>query len=331
MIKMSDVAERANVSTATVSRVLRNPSTVKEETRRKVLKVIEELNYQPNVLARQLRTNRSNTVLVVIPSLTNTVFSQILGGIEKVASRYDYRVLLGHSNYQAAENIGFLDHLKQKQVDGMILLTSQLGEELLTEIAKEYPIVLTSEFIEGSLIPTVSIDNVESGKNATEHLIHLGHRRIGHLSGPLNGLISQGRLKGYKEALAEHGIDCDDALVQEGDFTFESGELLMGKWLNTPHPPTALFAANDEMAIGAMKATLQRGLRVPEDLAVVGFDNIKFSSVFQPSLSTIGQPLLEMGAKSMRLLIQQINQEVLEQSQYVLSSELIIRESCGAD
>lgn len=330
MVKMSDVAKRAQVSTATVSRVLRKPAAVKEETRLKVLKVIEELNYQPNVLARQLRTNKTNTILVVVPTITNTVFTQILGGIEKVASENDYRVLLGNSNNQKEKNVGYLDHLKQRQVDGMILLTSELGEDLLTEMASVYPIVLTSEYIEGSSIPTVSIDNFLSGKKATEHLIQLGHTKIAHLSGPMNSLLSLERFKGYQEALKIHGLFNSEDLVQEGDFSFLSGYRLTKFWLKQSEPPTALFAANDEMAIGAMKAVLEQGKRIPEDLAVVGFDNIAFSSIFEPTLTTVAQPLLEMGIQSMKLLIQQINQEEIKKTQYVLESELVIRQSCGS-
>ncbi|WEG11844.1 LacI family DNA-binding transcriptional regulator [Pullulanibacillus sp. KACC 23026] len=331
MIKMSDVARKANVSTATVSRVLRNPHSVKEETRKKVLRVIEELNYQPNALARQLRTSRAHTILVVVPTITNTVFAQVLGGIDQLAGEYGYRVLLANSNGHKEKSMSYLDHLKQKQVDGVILLTSELGEALLADIAKEYPIVLTSEFIPGSIIPTVSIDNVRSGQQATEHLIQLGHQRIAHLTGPLEGLLSQGRLAGYKEALERHGIPYDQGLVQEGDFSFESGSELMKGWLESPDPPTALFAANDEMAIGAMKAAIEKGIDIPNNLAVVGFDNIQFSSIFEPMLTTVAQPFHDMGVQSMKLLLKQINQEEIEHPQIVLDSELIIRQSCGAN
>lgn len=330
MIKMRDVAKQADVSTATVSRVLRNPASVKEETRLKVLKVIEELNYQPNILARQLRTNKTNTVLIVIPTITNTVFAEMLGGIESVATRNDYRVLLGNSNHQKERNIGYLDYLKQKQVDGVIFLTSELGEAILNEIALEHPMVLTSEYIKGAQFPMVTIDNVHCGRQATEHLIQLGHSRIAHLAGPSDGLLGYDRLKGYREALLAHHLSFDETLVQEGTFTFESGYQIMKSWLESEAPPTAVFAANDEMAIGAMKAALELGKRIPEDLAVIGFDNIKFSSVFVPSLTTVAQPFFEMGAKSMNLLIQQINQEPIPDHHFVLQSELIIRHSCGA-
>jgi LacI family transcriptional regulator, repressor for deo operon, udp, cdd, tsx, nupC, and nupG len=330
MIKMRDVAKHAHVSTATVSRVLRNPSTVKEETRLKVLKVIEELNYQPNILARQLRTNKTNTILIVIPTITNTVFAEMLGGIESVATQNDYRVLLGNSNHQTERNIGYLDYLKQKQVDGVIFLTSELGENILNEIASEHPMVLASEYIQGARFPMVSIDNVLCGQKATEHLIELGHSRIAHLSGPFESLLSLDRLNGYKEALSAHHIKFDETLVQEGQFSFESGNRIMKEWLSRPHPPTAVFAANDEMAIGAMKAALELGKRIPEDLAMVGFDNIRFSSVFEPSLTTIAQPFFEMGAESMNLLIQQINQEPIPNNHFVLKSDLVIRQSCGS-
>jgi LacI family transcriptional regulator, repressor for deo operon, udp, cdd, tsx, nupC, and nupG len=329
MIKMSDVAKQAKVSTATVSRVLRNPDAVKKETREKVLHVIEQLNYQPNVLARHLRTNKTNTILVVLPNLTNTVFSQVFGGIEKVANENDYRVLLRNFNDKEDNHNGYFDNLLQKQVDGMILLTARLGEQQLVEMAKKYPLVLTSEFIEGSKIPTVSIDNISSARAATKHLIKLGHKRIAHISGPLEGLLGRHRLQGYEQAIRQHNLEYDSALIQVGDFSFQSGYNLMLKLMALERPPTAVFAANDEMAMGVIRATKEQGMRVPHDLAVVGFDNIYFSSIFDPALTTISQPLFEMGEKSMELLLAQIRQEYIKKKQHVLDTKLIIRDSCG--
>lgn len=329
MIKMSDVAKKANVSTATVSRVLRNPDTVRKETRAKVLSVIEQLNYQPNVLARHLRTSKTNTILVALPNLTNTVFAQIFGGIEKVAHENEYRVLLRNLNNKEDHSDGYLDYILQKQVDGMILLTSKLGEERLLEMASLHPIVLASEFLEGSKIPTVSIDNISSARLATEHLIQLGHQRIAHISGPLEGLLGRHRLKGYQLALEKHHIQCDSLLIKEGDFSFESGCTLMHQLMALENPPTAVFAANDEMAMGVIKAAKEHGFLVPRDLAVVGFDNIYFSSIFEPALTTVSQPLFKMGEKSMELLLSQIRREALRKKHYVLDTELIIRDSCG--
>lgn len=326
---MSDVAKLANVSKATVSRVLRNPETVKEQTRQKVLIAIEKLNYQPNLLARQFRRTETKTVLVVVPTIINNVFPQMIGGIDFEATKQGYKVLLGNTNKNPHKTEIFINELKQKQVDGMILLTIPLDEKVITEVAANYPVVLTSDYNDGFNIPTVSIDNISSGREATEHLIKLGHTRIAHISGPLEISISRDRLKGYRQALLQHELELDSLLVQEGDNSFESGYNQMQKLLAIDYPPTAVFAANDLMAMGVVKAAKAQGLKVPEDIAVVGFDNIMFSDIFEPALTTIEQPFFEMGKRSMELLLQQINGEKITKIKHVLSTKLTIRDSCG--
>lgn len=328
MVTISDVAKLANVSTATVSRVLSNSGNVKKETTEKVLEAIQKLNYQPNVLARQLRKLETKTVLVVVPDITNTFFSKILRGIERVAIENDYEVLLGDTGNDVERERGYLDILRQKKADGMILLTARLESHLLEEIAGEFPVVLACEYLEGSTIPTVSIDNISSARKATEYLINLGHRRIGFISGPLNVILSRDRLKGFRQAMAQHNIPIESFLVQEGDFSFESGYNMMMKFLALDQPPTAVFAANDEMAIGAIKAIKSKGLHVPDDISVVGFDDIKFASIYEPALTTISQPMFEIGKKAMELLIKLINKDQLEKNQYILEDQLVIRETC---
>lgn len=329
MVKMSDVAKLANVSTATVSRVLRNPETVKENTRKKVLNVIEQLNYQPNILARHFRRNETNTILVMVPNILNTVFTGIIEGIESEAARNGYRVLLGNTNKSVENEYGLIDLLKQKQTDGMILFSARMDPKTLVNLSEEYPIVLTTAYIDGLKVPTVSIDNISSSRNAVEHLIKLGHTRIAHISGPLEFSGSRDRYKGYQQALLQNDLKIDSMLVQEGDFTLESGYNLMLKFIAMEHPPTAVFTANDEMAMGVVKAAKDHGLKVPEDLAVVGFDNISFSAIFEPALTTIAQPLFKMGQVSMQLLLQQIQGVQVSKIQHILESELIIRDSCG--
>jgi LacI family transcriptional regulator, repressor for deo operon, udp, cdd, tsx, nupC, and nupG len=328
MVRISDVAKLANVSTATVSRVLSNSGNVKKETAEKVLEAIQKLNYQPNMLARQLRKLETKTVLVVVPDITNTFFSKVLRGIEHVAIENGYQVLLGDTGNNIERERGYLNILRQKKADGMILLTARLEPHLLEEIASEFPVVLACEYLEGSTIPTVSIDNISSARKATEHLIHLGHRRIGFISGPLNVILSRDRLKGFRQAMAQHGIPVESYLIQEGDFSFESGYNMMMKFLALDQPPTAVFAANDEMAIGAIKAIKSKGLRVPDDISIVGFDDIQFASIYEPALTTISQPMFEIGKKAMELLIKLINKDKLEKSQYILEDQLVIRETC---
>lgn len=326
-IKMSDVAKKANVSTATVSRVLSNPAVVKEETRRKVMEVIEELQYRPHVIARQFRTQETKMVLVVVPDITSIFFSEVLRGIEHAAVSRNYQVVLGDSENNLEREKQYVDLLYQKQVDGVILLTAKLPKEMLEQLASEFPIVLACEYYDGIDVPTVSIDNIGSARKATEHLVHLGHKRIGHISGPAGIILSRDRLQGYKEALQNNGLLVDEAYIAEGPLTIESGYRRMKMLLSLDNPPTAVFVYNDEMAWGAIKAVKDHGLRIPEDIAVVGFDNLKISEVVEPHLSTIEQPKYLIGKKSMELLLQLIHGKPLEKKNYVLNSSLIVRHS----
>ncbi|WP_306462119.1 LacI family DNA-binding transcriptional regulator [Jeotgalibacillus sp. S-D1] len=329
MVKMIDVAKLANVSTATVSRVLRNPDSVKKKTRDKVLESIEQLNYQPNVLARHFRRSKTNTILVIVPNIANTIFSQMVQGIEATASQNNYRVLLGNSNRNVEKEYDFLNILRQRQVDGMILLSGKIDRDTLQELLEQYPIVLASEYLKDVEMSTVCINNIKCGKEATKHLLAQGHRRVAHISGPMNSMLSVDRQGGYLEAMNEYGLKRDNRLILEGDFSFESGYERMKGFLRLKDRPTALFAASDEMAMGAIKAAKAEGIAVPEELAVVGFDDIRFSSIFEPGITTVAQPAVEMGNTSMELLLKHIKDPAFKPELIMLESEMIIRESCG--
>jgi LacI family repressor for deo operon, udp, cdd, tsx, nupC, and nupG len=327
MVSIIDVAKKANVSTATVSRVISNTGTVKKETAEKVLVAIQTLNYQPNMLARQLRRMETKTILVVVPDITNTFFSNVFRGIESVADENGYQVLLGDTGNIVERECGYFDILRQRKADGMILLTARSDQHLLEEISGEYPIVLACEYFEGSKLPTVSIDNISSARKATEHLLSLNHKRIGHISGPLELLVGRDRLKGFQQAMVQNNLPVDAYLIQEGDFSFESGFNLMLKILALENPPTAVFAGNDEMAMGTIKAIKSKGLKVPEDISVVGFDDIKFASIFEPALTTVSQPTFAIGKQAMELLIKLMNNDKLEKDQFMLEDKLVIRDS----
>jgi LacI family repressor for deo operon, udp, cdd, tsx, nupC, and nupG len=327
MVKIVDVAKLANVSTATVSRVLTNSSAVRKETAEKVLAAIETLNYQPNILARQLRRMETKTILVVVPDITNTFFSKVLRGIESVANQNGYQVLLGDSLNDSKRESGYLNVLRQRKADGMILLTARLSAKEIEEIALEFPVVLACEYTPGLNVPTVSIDNVRSAKKAADYLIDLGYKRIGFISGPFDVVLGRDRLEGFRQAITERKLDVNGLLVQEGDFTFESGYANMMEFLALKSPPEAIFAANDEMAIGAIKAIHSKGLKVPEDISVMGFDDIEFASIFEPSLTTIAQPSFEIGETAMKLLMKQLNKEDIEKKQYILEDKLIVRDT----
>jgi LacI family transcriptional regulator, repressor for deo operon, udp, cdd, tsx, nupC, and nupG len=331
MIKLKEVAERANVSTATVSRVLSNTGKVTEKTKKKVLAAMEELNYQPNFLARQLRKLETKTILVVVPDIANTFFSKVIRGIESVAIQNGYQVLLGDSQNNSQSESQYLNHLRYKQVDGVILLTARTDSRLIEDLSDDYPVVLACEYLEGSRIPTVSIDNISSARKMTDHLIKQGHQRVAHISGPMNIILGRDRLKGYEQAVTQNNYEIDQVLVQEGDFSYESGYKLMEKFLALQNPPTAVFAANDEMAIGAIKAIKKHRLSVPEDIAVVGFDDIDMASIMDPELTTVAQPTFDIGSTAMDLLLCLMKKEPLTKKQFVLEDQLMIRQSCGAN
>ncbi|WP_226527142.1 LacI family DNA-binding transcriptional regulator [Metabacillus niabensis] len=326
-MKMSDVAKLANVSPATVSRVLSNPDLVSKETREKVMEVINKVNYKPHIVARQFRTKETKIILVVVPDITSAFFSKVLRGIEHVAVQNGYQVILGDTENDTEREQEYINLLLQKQADGMVLLTARQDKTQLEEIAEHFPMVLACEYMDGLNVPTVSIDNISSARKATEHLIQQGHTKIAHITGPINVILSRDRLRGFQQAMMSHDLEIDSAYIQEGDFTFESGYHQMLKLLALETPPSAVFAFNDEMAMGAIKAVKDSYLSVPEDVAIVGFDNIKMSSVIEPNLTTINQPKYEIGKKAMELLLKLINGESLQKKKFVMKDELIIRES----
>ncbi|WP_332631376.1 LacI family DNA-binding transcriptional regulator [Halalkalibacter flavus] len=329
-MKMSDVAKLANVSTATVSRVISKPNSVSIDKRQRVLDVIKELNYQPHIIARQFKTNKTKTILVVVPDVTSAFFAEVLRGIEHIAIKNDYLVILGNTENKIDTEKKFVNLLPQRQVDGMVMLTARLDKKTLEDLSKKYPLVLACEYIEGLTVPTVSIDNISCARKVTEHLIRLGHTKIAHITGPINVILSRDRLKGYQEAMINNGLDIVKLYIQEGNFCFESGYDQMSKLLALEDRPTAVFIFNDEMAMGAIRAIKDSELNVPEDIAVVSFDNVYMSSVCEPRITTVNQPKYEIGRIAMDLLLKLINGEEVQNSKIILKDELIIRDSCGS-
>jgi LacI family repressor for deo operon, udp, cdd, tsx, nupC, and nupG len=331
MSKMKDVARLANVSTATVSRVLTGEDPVTSKTKEKVLWAIEQLNYRPNRLASNLRTLKSKTIVVVVRDITNSFFSDIIHGVEDVAYKHNYKVLLGDTRNDPKKESDYISLYNEKLVDGVILVATRNRKDTLNELTKGIPIVLTSEFLERVDFPMVTIDNIGMAKLATEHLISLGHSRIGFVSGPMNIAISQDRLMGYHQALLQHELPLHPNLIQEGDWSIESGYDGALRLLALESKPTAIFAANDEMALGVIKAVKKMGYHIPDDIAVVGFDNIKLASLLEPTLTTVSQPRYDIGVKVMEILLKLMNGESVTERQYILPCELIIRQSCGAN
>ena len=302
-----EVAKRAGVSTATVSRVLSQPDVVSPDTRRRVLRAVEQLGYTPNSAAKNLRTLRTGKLLVTVPDISNPFFSLILQGIEEAAQREGYAVLLGDTQHDAEREERYAMMLPRKEADGLIFLGHRLPKAaaaLVRAMAPRCaPVVNGCEFSPRVGVPSVHIDNAKAASEAMDHLYRLGHRRIGIVTGPLVSPLSRDRLSGAtaraKRAKAER-----DFIVMNGDFSIESGSVAAERLLGRRDPPTAIFCFNDEMAMGALETAKRRHVRVPDDLSVVGFDDIRFARYTDPPLTTVAQPMRAIGEGTVRLLLE---------------------------
>ncbi|GFM31262.1 LacI family DNA-binding transcriptional regulator [Novosphingobium sp. PY1] len=331
MATIIDIARRAGVSVATVSRTFSHPDKVRSGTREKVRKAVAELDYSPNALARSLRQMRSGTVIVIVPSIQNTFFSGIVQGVENVAHDNGFRVLLGETQGRQERLDYYAAMVSSRVADGLILLGSLLPGEV-TERMKEgaglpMPLVLACERFEDLTCPHVAIDNEKGAYEATRHLIDQGCRRIATVSGPAGNTLSQDRVVGYRRALAEAELPFLPDYVLEGDFTVESGYSAMADLLLVEPRADGIFFENDEMAIGALRAIREAGLSVPGDFAIVGFDDIRFAEFVDPPLSTIRQPTVEIGEAAMELMMRTLRAEDAGATEIILDHQLIIRAS----
>jgi len=325
MADIRTVAAAAGVSIATVSRVLKTPDVVTKATRDKVLAAVEATGYRPNALASGLRRAKSDNIVVVVPFIQNPFFSGVIQGIEGVAFAEGYQVLLGESQNDQKRLDSYAGMLRSKTADGLILL----GAALPSQLADGTPLVLACEYFPDHRIPAIHIDNEAAAREATRHLLSLGHRRIGKIAGPLGNPLSRDRVAGYRAALERAGIAYEEDLVVEGAFDVQSGHAAMSRLLDLGTPPTAVFSSSDEMAIGALKAAREHRLRVPEDLSLVGFDGIRFADFCDPPLTTMVQPTVEIGAAAARMMIAMLNGQEAAPEDIVLPASLLVRQSTG--
>ena len=302
-----EVAKRARVSTATVSRVLSRPDVVAEKTRRRVMNAVERLGYEPNSTAKNLRTLRTGKLIVSVPDISNPFFSLILQGIEAAAQREGYSVLVGDTQHDEKREEGYAMMLRRKEADGLIFLGHRLPHECATMIRamkpRCAPIVNGCEFSPTLGIPSVHIDNATAASDAMDHLYRLGHRRVGIVTGPLVSPLSRDRLRGATSRAKKAGAE-RDFIVMNGDFSIESGAVAAERLLGRKEAPTAIFCFNDEMAIGVIDTARRRKLRIPDDLSVVGFDDIRFARYTDPPLTTVAQPMRQIGEGTVRLLLE---------------------------
>jgi LacI family repressor for deo operon, udp, cdd, tsx, nupC, and nupG len=332
MATIREVADAAKVSIATASRALKTPNKVSRDKRERVLAAVEALRYTPNLLARNFRTARSHSILVVVSNFANPFFSNVIRGIEHVAAEHGYVVLLGETQDTTERARDFVALGAARLADGVILLSHLIDPAMFalhdTDPEDATPVVTACEF-GASGWPKIGIDNAQAAETAVTHLLSLGHRRIGVILGPSDNPLTRERLLGYRRALAGAGIAFDPALLVGGDFSLASGHDAVPLLLQAPQPPTGIFCFNDEMAIGAMVALRRSRLRVPEDVSVVGFDDIAVAAYASPPLTTVAQPTQAIGRTAMNRLIDLIDGAERSEETVLLPTEFVIRESTG--
>lgn len=330
MPTIREVAEKAGVSPTTVSHVINQTRFVSPEVRERVQRAMKELGYRPNALARSLRRGETLTLGLILPDSANPFFAEVGRAIESAAFAQGYSVILCNTEGDLEKERLYTRVLCDKQVDGMIFVAAGDQAGSLHELLeRELPVVVVDRDLGDVEVNAVLTDNLDGGYRATRHLIEKGHRRIGCITGPSHLTPSAERVTGYRQALREAGLPIDETLILRGDFHPASGRAAARAMLQRNEPPTAIFACNDLMAIGALQAAVELGLRVPEDLAIVGYDDIELASFSIPALTTIAQPKVEIGQRAVETLLQHIADRSLPATRTVLPVSLILRQSSG--
>jgi len=329
-ITINEIARQAGVSKATVSRVLNDSKPVSEDIRKRVLEVIESNNFKPSSVARSLSMRKSHLIGIIIPDLSNPVFSRIIAGIESYIRNLDYSLLITATDFDIDMKIQHIQILKDKGVDGLILVTDH-GNDAFFQAMIDFkkPIIMIGSDSAADSIPVVKIDNYKAASEATQYLVDLGHKHIGMIRGPLDDPQSGlERFHGYRDTLKKAGL-YDENLVVEGWYSFDDGFEGMEQLLSTKREMSAVFCACDLMAVGAMKCAHEKGIDVPKQLSVMGFDDVDIARMYSPSLSTVRQPFEEKGRLSIMTLVKMIEgkDENLSFQSEILPHQIIVRDS----
>jgi len=330
-VSLTDVARAAGVSNATVSRVLNGSNhPVAEEVRQRVLQVAEELGYRPNLIARGLRTKQTLTVGIIVENILSPFIPPITRGIHDYLRQYGYSSIIINSDWDPVAEAEAIEDLARRHIDGIIFVESCIrsSDEVSKLIHKPHVFVhrLFNSLNANSVVP----DDRHGACLAVRHLLELGHRRIAFINGPEGWDATINRMAGYQEEIAAWGVPFDPTLVDRGDWEVQSGYCAAQRLIKAGPPPTAIFAANDLMALGVIYAVQETGLRVPEDIAVVGYDDRDFSGFVRPAITTVRMPCEEMGRISAEFLLRLINKEVETIEPTLVKGELVVRQSCGA-
>lgn len=329
MVKIVDVARHAGVSTATVSRVLNSHPKVADDLRERVQRSVNALGYTVNVAARSLRTRKSSKILIVVPDISNPFFGDVIRGAEEAAREAGFSIIVGDTDGDALVENQYAALLDRQEVDGLAILGHRVPEPIRRLLDREdgaVPVVHACEYGPDLGLPSVHIDNVAAGADAVEHLLRLGHRHIGLVTGPLQSPLSRDRLAGARKAAeAAPGSSLE---VRHGDFSIASGFAAAGELIAAG--VSAIFCFGDEMALGALRALADAGLACPRDMSVVGFDDIRFAQFSQPRLTTIAQPRHRIGRTTVEILLRRLQGELDEAVSVSLPHELVVRDSTGA-
>ncbi len=328
-ITIKDVARVAQVSTTTVSHVINGTRFVDPLTKERVDDALKQLEYHPNSLARSLRSGITKVIGLIVPDISNQFFSEIARKIEDFGFHEGYSVVLCNSDDDPAKQVSYIHTLQAKQVDGIIFISSgSEPDDLARLVENNIPLVVADREVPLELADVVLLNNEKAGYDATRHLVELGHTAIACLTGPNHLTPSMQRMEGYRRCLREHGIPFRPELVAKGDFHFESGRDAVQRLLHSPRAPSAVFALNDMMAIGAIAAANDLGVRVPEDLSIIGFDNIALGTVVTPALTTMAQPIAELAYQAINLLLDRLNGARQDMNQrIILDATLVVRGS----
>jgi len=327
MVTIRDVAKKAGVSISTASYALNDSGPVSQETRQRVLKAAQELKYHPNANARHLRSSKTNTIGLIVSDLAGPFFSELIRGVQEKTLAADYDLM-------AISAIGGFDStaakfLKERRTDAIIIFAHNLDDGLIKSAARrDMPIVLIDRPIEGKYIINIKVDNFEGAYKATEYLISRGHEEIAYISGSEDSYDNKQRFEGYKAALEANGMKYNPDLIYRGNFVEAGGYAAAKLMISKGYVPRAIFAANDEMAIGAINAFGESGVKGGEDVAIIGFDDIRIARYVVPPLTTMRQPTYEIGCLAVNLVLRALAGDFPE-SKIMLPAELIIRRSCG--
>jgi LacI family transcriptional regulator len=327
-MRIKDVAREAGVSTATVSHVINNSRFVTDQTREKVLSAIEKCNYYPNAHARSLASGRSHMLGVLVSDIANPFFPELVKSIESAAFERGYDLILLNTNYDAERTSGYIKRLIQRKVAGVALMTSEMDASLIDELARcHVSVVFLDSGSAGECMSNLLV-NYESGiDEAIRHLVGLGHRRIAYIGGPSRLRSANKRLEAFRASLARHLPDSASATVYEGDFRLEGGRRAAREMLEAGAMPTAVVVANDMMALGVMQECRVKGLRIPLDLSVIGFDDIAFAELTDPPLTTVCLPRIELGRRAVEALMMTIERADRQGVEMHIQTQLVVRGS----